>query len=177
MSNENKLLQVGSLLEQINETNSDWHVGYGDPSLNKVSGVVGDLYLDNTNGNVFQYTSSGWSLMGNIRGPQGHIGIQGIQGPTGPQGLVGPVGPAGPQGPKGNQGPTGPQGPQGSTIASSYTNIVTSTVTTTLGDMADDIYKLKNTELNMTTWINSLPTEEPDSTGIWWNNSGVPTLS
>lgn len=58
-----------------------------------------DLYLRADNGDVFKYVEgTGWSRIGNIRGPQG---IQGAQGETGPQG---------PQGPQGEKGQTGDSG-------------------------------------------------------------------
>lgn len=57
-----------------------------------------DKFLQTTNGNVYNYTGTSWSLIGNITGPQG---IQGNTGPQGPQGIQGPQGP---QGLKGDSG-------------------------------------------------------------------------
>ena len=57
-----------------------------------------DKFLQTTNGNVYNYTGTSWSLIGNITGPQG------IQGQTGPQGPQGIQGPQGPQGKKGDSG-------------------------------------------------------------------------
>jgi len=95
-----------------------WYSGAGAPA--GATGIVGDWYLNTTNGDVYEKTgASAWTLRGNIRGPQGIQGIQGIQGPTGNTGATGADGPQGPQGPTGatgSQGPignTGPQGPQG----------------------------------------------------------------
>lgn len=57
-----------------------------------------DKFLQTTTGNVYNYTGTNWSLIGNITGPQG------IQGQTGPQGPQGIQGPQGPQGLKGDSG-------------------------------------------------------------------------
>ena len=70
-----------------------WYAG-----LTPSPGSNNDLFLDTSNGNVFQYYNDDWNLIGNIRGPQG---IQGRTGPQGPQGIQGPVGPQGPIGPIG----------------------------------------------------------------------------
>jgi Domain of unknown function (DUF4082)/Collagen triple helix repeat (20 copies) len=69
-------------------------------------------------------TSPGWTLRGNLKGPQGVKGDTGaastVPGPTGPPGSIGPTGPTGPAstvpgptGPAGSTGPTGPQGTKG----------------------------------------------------------------
>lgn len=73
-----------------------WRTGSGAPTLTGMNN--GDMYLNESNGDVYSYNNQRWTLEGNIRGPQG---IQGIQGATGPQGA------------QGIQGPTGPQGEQG----------------------------------------------------------------
>ena len=57
-----------------------------------------DLFLNITNGNVYQLSNESWVLKGNIRGSQG---VQGPTGVQGPQGIQGPVGP------KGDTGDTG----------------------------------------------------------------------
>lgn len=69
------------------------------------SAEIGDGYL--IGGNLFVWSGSVWTDVGNIKGPKGDIG------PTGPQGEKGDTGPTGPQGPKGDAGATGPQGIQG----------------------------------------------------------------
>lgn len=107
------------------------------------SAEIGDGYL--IGGNLFVWSGSAWTDVGNIKGPKGDIGPtgpqgekgdtgatgpqgpkgdtgaigpQGIQGPQGPKGEIGATGPQGiqgPQGPKGDTGATGPQGPKGDT--------------------------------------------------------------
>lgn len=71
---------------------SKWYAGTQNPTI---IAEVNDQYLNTTNGSVFSYSSSGWTRIGNIRGPQG---IQGIQGNQGIQGSIGPVGPQGERG-------------------------------------------------------------------------------
>lgn len=115
----------------------EWIVGSGG-APNPAVGKPGDLYLNTSNGDVYEKLSDNttWTLRGNIRGPQGiqgpkgdtgaqgSQGPQGIQGPTGNTGSQGPPGNTGPQGPQGNPGadstvpgPQGPQGPKGDTGA------------------------------------------------------------
>lgn len=79
------------------------------------TGSLGDAYLT-ANGDLYVWSGSAWSNVGNIEGPQGDTGAQGAtgaQGPIGPQGAQGDVGSTGPQGPQGSQGATGPQGSTG----------------------------------------------------------------
>jgi hypothetical protein len=54
---------------------SSWLTGTGvpDPSL----GVDGDLYLNDSNGDVYQKISGSWHLVANIEGPQGPAGPSG----------------------------------------------------------------------------------------------------
>ena len=83
-----------------------WTTGTSNPT--STSGyIANDKYLNTTNGDVYNYTGTGWQNVGNIRGPQG------IQGPKGEKGNTGERGPQGVQGPKGDTGPAGPQGPMG----------------------------------------------------------------
>lgn len=72
------------------------------------------------NGNLIYSLSDSKQLnLGNVRGPQGQVGLQGPQGPKGdtgaqgPQGDTGPQGPAGEKGEPGEKGDTGEMGPQG----------------------------------------------------------------
>ena len=58
----------------------------------------GDLYINTTNGNLYQTTNGILVLIGNIMGPAG------AQGKQGAQGIQGQPGKAGPQGPKGDPG-------------------------------------------------------------------------
>jgi hypothetical protein len=91
-----------------------WHYGPGIPPNNL--GNAGDYYLDNSTGNIYSYTSTGWALILNIMGPVGPPGPAGIAGPQGPAGVAGPIGLTGPQGlagATGATGATGPAGPQG----------------------------------------------------------------
>jgi hypothetical protein len=61
---------------------SVWHQGSGAPGA--ALGVVGDFYLNTADGNVYRKTGAlVWTVVGNIKGPQGIQGIQGIQGPQG----------------------------------------------------------------------------------------------
>ena len=53
---------------------------------------------------------SGWTDVGEIKGPKGDTGDTG---PTGPKGDTGNTGPIGETGPKGDTGDTGPEGPTG----------------------------------------------------------------
>ena len=56
-----------------------WFTGAGAPSGG--TGIVGDWYLNSSNGNYYEKTgSSTWTSRGNLRGPTGPQGIQGIQG-------------------------------------------------------------------------------------------------
>ena len=55
----------------------------------------GDLYINTTNGNLYQTTSGALVLVGNIMGPAGAQGKQGIQGKQGVQGPAGAPGPRG----------------------------------------------------------------------------------
>lgn len=80
------------------------------------SGVgTGDVYIDQTTGDVYIY-HDGWQSVDIIQGPtgpQGPIGATGATGPQGPTGITGPQGATGPQGIQGVQGPQGNTGPQG----------------------------------------------------------------
>jgi hypothetical protein len=74
---------------------SRWLFGTGVPA--GTLGATGDVYVNNTNGDLYLKTgSSTWSLQGNIKGAQGNqgpVGSTGAAGPTGPTGSVGPAGP------------------------------------------------------------------------------------
>lgn len=80
------------------ESGNGWRWGNTVPGV-LVSDLVGNLYLDISTGNVYVLSNSRvWSIIGNIKGPQGNIGLQGPQGETGAPG---------PQGPKGDTGDVG----------------------------------------------------------------------
>ena len=100
-----------------------WYTGAGAPA--STLGSVNDMYLNNSNGDVYQKTTTTvWTKETNIMGPAGPPGATGNTGPAGPQGPVGNTGATGSQGPQGVQGipgaqgstgATGPQGPIGNT--------------------------------------------------------------
>ena len=93
-----------------------WHAGTGVPAT--TLGAVGDFYLDNATGNVYEKTATTtWTLQTNIMGPIGNTGPAGPTGATGSQGPPGLTGPTGNTGATGPAGPTGPQGSQGATGA------------------------------------------------------------
>lgn len=82
---------------------SKWYASSGVPSAGL--GVIGDYYLNTSNGQFYEKTSSvNWRLAGNLTGPTGATGATGATGPQGPTGATGPQGPT---------GATGPQGPSG----------------------------------------------------------------
>lgn len=94
-----------------------WSTGAGVPSAG--TGVVGDFYLNTTNGDVYEKTgASTWTLRDNLTGPAGAVGATG---PTGPTGATGP------QGIQGNAGPTGPTGSSGLDGGIKYTFSQTTT--------------------------------------------------
>ena len=78
---------------------TDPHIFFGDAD-DEYDYRIGDLRFA-ADWNVYQYTNTGWVLIGNIRGPKGDTGEQGPQGPAGPKGDTGEQGPQGPAGPKG----------------------------------------------------------------------------
>lgn len=71
------------------------------------SASVGDAYIDDSNGDLWVWTGTGWQNVGEIMGPQGPTGATGPAGPTGPEGPQGIPGPQGPPGPQGSPGPSG----------------------------------------------------------------------
>ncbi len=82
---------------------------------NTYTGVIGDSYITNDNGELWTWNGSNWINAGTVRGPQGLQGVQGTQGIQGVQGVQGPQGVQGRQGTQGLsiQGIQGVQGPQG----------------------------------------------------------------
>ena len=60
-----------------------WRNGTGAPA--NTLGADGDYYLDSATGNVYQRASGTYSIVANIKGPQG---VPGPTGPTGPQGII-----------------------------------------------------------------------------------------
>lgn len=76
----------------------------------------GDTYVVDETGNAWSWTdsTSSYTDLGKVVGPQGPAGATG---PQGVKGDTGPAGPAGPQGPKGDQGMMGYDGQKGATGA------------------------------------------------------------
>ena len=64
-----------------------WYTGRVTPSI--TDAIAGDMYLNTANGNVYRYTGTAWSLIGNLTGPQGESGQTGPQGPKGKDGADG----------------------------------------------------------------------------------------
>jgi hypothetical protein len=65
---------------------SVWRNGTGVP--NNATGVNGDYWLDDSNGNVYQRAAGVYAITANITGPVGGVGAIG---PVGPQGVPGSV--------------------------------------------------------------------------------------
>ena len=126
-----------------------WWYGTVPPNTTTPAAArIGDWYLQQ-NGDVFERDPVGWLLRLNMRGslgptgatgptgpsggptgPTGPPGGLGQPGPMGPTGSGGPVGTTGPTGPAGGLGPAGPAGPTGATgpaVASTTTNLSTTT--------------------------------------------------
>lgn len=75
------------------------YTGSIDPAQSEITANDYDLYLNETNGNIYQYFGGSWIFAVNLTGAKGDRGEQGIQGERGPQG---PTGERGPQGPAGD---------------------------------------------------------------------------
>lgn len=69
---------------------TDPHIFFGDADP-EYDYRIGDLRFS-ADWNVYQYTNTGWVLIGNIRGAQGPKGDTGEQGPQGPAGPKGDTG-------------------------------------------------------------------------------------
>lgn len=78
------------------ERGSLWFFGTSLPSGSTYKQY--DKFMNTATGVLYNYSGSGWTQIGTLRGPQGIQGIQGKVGPTGPQG------PRGAQGAQGNPG-------------------------------------------------------------------------
>ena len=74
---------------------------------------AGDGYIANDTGDLWVWSGTSWSNVGQIQGPPGPTGAQGPQGTQGPQGVPGTTGATGPPGTTGATGTQGPQGVQG----------------------------------------------------------------
>lgn len=82
-------------------------------ALPSTGNTAGDGYIVDADGDLYVWSGTAWTSVGQIVGPQGPTGPQGIQGATGLTGATGPQGPQGPQGIQGDTGATGATGPQG----------------------------------------------------------------
>ena len=117
-------LFIGTGGGNVNMGGTHWYTGtdmsgtgsnnsYGTCPLVK----VGDMYLNTSNGYVYECTTAGsgttakWTYKGCIKGATG------AQGSTGATGAQGPAGPAGAQGPAGPRGETGAAGKDGKDAA------------------------------------------------------------
>lgn len=69
-------------------------VGYSYPAI--VDSRKGDIFIDSSTKNLYQFTGLVWEFKFDLKGVPGPLGSQG------PQGERGPVGPQGPQGPIGS---------------------------------------------------------------------------
>ena len=104
---------------------NQWRYGATAPST--ALGNMGDFYLNTATGDVhYKSAATTWTLTGNIKGPQGNVGVTGATGPagaTGPQGPAGVAGAIGLTGPQGPAGATGLQGPAGVAGATGLTGL------------------------------------------------------
>lgn len=93
---------------------AQWLTGTGEPK--KDDGVVGDFYLENSLGNIFQKKQEGWEKQGNLKGfkgDEGDRGPQGDKGDPGERGLMGLTGRTGLTGRDGINGKDGKNGEDG----------------------------------------------------------------
>lgn len=77
------------------------------------TGLIGDMYITQDNGNGHVWSGTAWNNVCNIKGPKGDMGNTGAKGDTGLTGPKGDKGDTGNQGIQGIQGLTGPKGDQG----------------------------------------------------------------
>jgi hypothetical protein len=101
------------IAEEGAEYSSRWYTGTGVPANSL--GIEGDMYLNRSNGDVYQKGNSTWGSP-----------VDNLTGPTGPQGATGPQGPQGIQGPQGVAGESvrilGSVGSEGALPSSGNTN-------------------------------------------------------
>lgn len=108
-----------------------------NPGLLPPSGnAVNDAFVVDSDGDLYVWSGSSWSSVGQIVGPTGPAGVTGptgpagaastVTGPTGPNGIAGPTGPTGATGaPSTVTGPTGPAGVTGPTGPGGAASLVT----------------------------------------------------
>jgi hypothetical protein len=86
-----------------------WSVGSAAP-VTTAGQLDGDLYLDSSTGDVYEFVSGTWTSEGSIKGPEGSAGATGNAGAAGAPGAAGVDGVAGATGPTGAPGPAGAPG-------------------------------------------------------------------
>lgn len=151
-----------------------WWSGNGAPAGSL--GALGDWYLDQVSGQVYEKTTGGWVVRSNIKGPTGATGPTGPTGNTGPQGTIGPAGPTGPTGLTGPTGNTGPQGATGLTGPIGNTGPQGATGPTGLTGPAGPTGPPGSVVYDDTGWINLTPVSG-SGTCHWRCVNGVVTLS
>src|SRR5207248_132872 len=67
---------------------STWFTGDGVTAVD-ATGQIGDLYLDNSTGDVYRKLDTGWTLVTNIHGQAGRDGTAGAPGKPGAPGQPG----------------------------------------------------------------------------------------
>lgn len=98
---------------------SQWFSGAGAPGV--ISGQLnGDMYLNETNEDVYQLVAGTWTLQTNIKGAPGTNGTNGTNGVNGTNGTNGTDGVDGLDGDPGPQGVPGVPGPLGSQIIATH---------------------------------------------------------
>ena len=68
---------------------SDGATWYSGTEYSEKQGAVGDFFFDTDDFNIYKKTDKGWTLISNIKGPQGEVGETGPQGPAGVDGTNG----------------------------------------------------------------------------------------
>ena len=60
---------------QDGKDGSVWYSGVDDPTISL--GKIGDFYFETDDGDVWQHTADGWTVISNLKGPQGATGATG----------------------------------------------------------------------------------------------------
>lgn len=96
-------VQIARIQQCLQDVANLWSTGEGEP---KQIGTPGDLYLDILTGNVYQYGTDVWMLIGSIKGADGENGADGKDGADGTNGKDGAEGERGNGWYSGNAYPT-----------------------------------------------------------------------
>jgi hypothetical protein len=96
-------VQIARIQQGVQDVANLWSTGEGAP---KQIGTPGDLYLDILTGNVYQYGTDVWMLIGSIKGADGENGADGKDGADGTNGKDGAEGERGNGWYSGNAYPT-----------------------------------------------------------------------